>query len=328
MQHAKRQLATARVRCRMINDAVQMEPSAIPPTVPTGDAGMSEQCAMTSRRRTPLRVLLVGLMLGLLTWSAAPGQSPEPLYQPLPDAGEAADPPLPGPDVFPVQLVLDDDTAEGTFGVGVPNALQFMWLNQFDPGGFGPFTLEEIWVLFPDGDNIAPGGSIELAVYLDGDADPTNGAELLLNFEDTVQVADGETFSIYPLPEPLVISGGGDVLLGVINRFVDSGVTSETRPATLDATVSQGRSWVAVWSTDPPPGLELPADLIFEPADNLIPGNWMIRGFGTSAPVIEVPTLDSLGLIVMTLLLAAGGAVTFRRRRRLQQVKIHRQRGV
>lgn len=258
---------------------------------------------------------LVCVMLGLLPWSTVQAQDPQLLYQPLPDVGGEAEPPIPSTDAFPLQLILDDDDAEGTFGVGAPEALQFMWLNQFDPGGFGPFTLEEIWVLFPNEANVTPGAEIELAVYVDGDGDPTNGADLLLSFSETIQVADGNTFSIYPLPEPLIVAEGGDVLIGVVNRFVESGVTSETRPALLDATVSQGRSWLAVWTTDPPADLALPADLVFEPIDVSVPGNWMIRGFGTQAPPIVVPTLGSLGLVLLTLLLALGGVWTARRRR-------------
>lgn len=261
----------------------------------------------------------IGLVLGILGlhWAAAGAPlwaEPQLLFETLPDASTEASPPLPDEGTFPIQLVLDDDGAEGSFGVGAPEALQFMWLNQFTPSS-SAFTLEEVWVLFPGGPNVTVGGEIEIAIYADDDGDPANGAELLASFVDTVQVADGDTFSIYSLPEPLIVSGGGDLLIGVVNRFVDSGVTPETRPAAIDITASQGRSWLGVWTTDPPADLTLPADLIFEPIDGTIPGNWMIRGFGSEAPVVVVPTLDRLGLLALISLLAAAGLLSHRRLR-------------
>ena len=95
-----------------------------------------------------------------------------------------AQPPIPNTEV---QLLLDDDTADGDFGVNAPNAQQFMWFNQFTP----PFTgvsLDEIWVLFPPSgtSNVSVGDEVEILVYLDPDGDPTNGATLLRSFSATV----------------------------------------------------------------------------------------------------------------------------------------------
>ncbi len=270
-----------------------------------------ERWTSKARRWSACAVAMMGLC-GLCVGRAQ--ALPELIYQPLADATGEASPPLPDAGTFPVQLVLDDDGAEGSFGVGAPSAQQFIWLNQFDRSAFAALTLEEVWVLFPAGPEITVGESIEIAVYLDPDSDPSNGAELLLAFDATIQVADGDTFSIYPLPQPLIISAGGDVLIGVVNRYVTSGVTPETRPAALDTSASQGRSWVGVWSTDPPADLTLPADLIFEPIDGTVPGNWMIRGFGTEAPVVVVPTLHTLGLVGLALLLAGSGLWVSRRR--------------
>lgn len=291
--------------------------------VSMGEMGMSEYVEKPSQQAGHWTGFVLGI-LGLLVVGSSPLMAePQLLFEPLPDATGEASPPLPDLGEFPVQLVLDDDGAEGTFGVGAPEAFQFMWFNQFDRGGFPAITLEEVWVLFPNETNVTVGESIEIAVYLDDDGDPSNGAELLTSFDETIQVADGDTFSIYPLPTPLIISGPGDILIGVVNRFVVSGVTSETRPAAIDVTASQARSWVGVWSTDPPDDLVLPADLIFEPIDGTIPGNWMIRGFGTEAPAIVVPTLDRLGLLALALLLTAGGLAVMRRQR-VQPIKSSR----
>ena len=279
------------------------------------DAGTSDRVERRTSGAARRPAAWIAALLCFL-WVGPAEALPQLIYQPSAQVGGEAQPPLPEVGTFPVQLVLDDDGAEGAFGVGAPTALQFMWLNQFDRSGFDALTLEEVWVLFPDGPQIVAGGAVEIAVYLDPDGDPSNGAELLTSFEATIQVADGDTFSIYPLPQPLIIGGSGDVLIGVVNRYVSSGVTPETRPAALDVTASQGRSWVGVWSTDPPADLALPADLIFEPIDGTVPGNWMIRGFGSDAPIVVVPTLNTLGLIALSVLLALGGWVVSRRRAR------------
>ncbi len=82
------------------------------------------------------------------------------VYQPNPSPLES-DPPLPS---YPVQLLLDDDTAEGDFGVSISGrAQQFLWFNRFTLPTL-PIVLEEVWVLFSPGDNMAVGDPIELVV--------------------------------------------------------------------------------------------------------------------------------------------------------------------
>lgn len=120
-----------------------------------------------------------------------------------------------------------------------------------------------------------------------------------------VQVADGATFSVYTLPDPVPFSGGGDILIGVVSRFVMAGVTPPTQPAALDTGISQGRSWVATWTGDPPDPPLLPPDQSLFLIDNLVAGNWMIRGFGT-LPIL-IPTLDTVGLALLVLFLAFFG---------------------
>lgn len=225
---------------------------------------------------------------------------------------------LPAPPAnLPNQLILDDDGAESVFGFAgaLPGtARQFLWFNQFP--GAGEFLLEEIWVLFPPGANMSVGTDVQLVVYHDPDGDPTNGATALASYDETIQVLDGVTFSVYPLPSPLFVPAGGDVLIGVISRFVVSDMTSSTDPAAIDTTASQGRSWVAVWTGDPPPPPgppALPPDLFLDTVDAFVGGNWMIRGFGRSQPVTEIPTLGPAGLGLLLLLI---GAAAVRRLRR------------
>ncbi len=210
-----------------------------------------------------------------------------------------------------VQLVLDDDSSEGAFGVGQPTAQQFLWFNRFTPGSL-PFTLEEIWVLFPPGPNLSAGAPVEVVVYHDPDGNPSNGADLVATFNETIQVVDGNTFSVYPLAPGIVFSQPGDVLIGVVDRFVTSGVTSATQPAAIDTGASQGRSWLAVWTGDPPNPPLLPPDNILSTIDGFIGGNWMIRGFGSS--VANVPAAGNLGFAVLVSLMAIAGFTLLLRR--------------
>ena len=228
---------------------------------------------------------------------------------------EAA-PPLPPTSIFPVQLVLDDDTADGSFGVATQTARQFLWFNRFSPPA--GFHLEEVWVLFPSGSNMAAGGAVQIAIYEDPDGDPSNGATLVQSFDTTIQVADGNTFSIYPLPASVLIPGGSELFVGVVPRFIVSGVTSPTTPAALDTTTSQARSWLAVWSADPPdpPALLPLPDQSYVLVDAFVPGggNWMIRAFGSEQGITEIPTLGEWGLAALALALLAAGVVLLRRR--------------
>ncbi|MEM8996289.1 MAG: IPTL-CTERM sorting domain-containing protein [Acidobacteriota bacterium] len=224
--------------------------------------------------------------------------------------GGALEPPLPDPADFPVQLVLDDDSAENDFGFNGAESAPFLWLNRFSMTP--PFAVEEMWVLFPQ-DSTLDGADVQLAVYQDADGDPTDGATLLATFDVVVQETDGQTFSVYTLDPPVEITDG-DAYLGVVSRYAES-PTPPTFPAVLDTTASAGRSWVAVWTGGPPAIPELPGDDENFLIDDFLPGNWLIRAFGRSTlDVLEIPTLGTVGLAAMALLLLIFGAVTMRRR--------------
>ncbi|MCG8459287.1 MAG: hypothetical protein MI919_23675, partial [Holophagales bacterium] len=139
--------------------------------------------------------------------------------------------------------------------------------------------------------------------YEDADGDPSSGADLIAVFPDVVRVADGVSFSVYPVSLDTTLGLVGDIYLGVVPRFIESGVTPPIAPAALDTTVSQGRSWLAVWQGDPPAAPDLPPDSLLLPIDDLVPGNWMIRGYGSAAPVVDVPTTSDVGLLLLVVLL-------------------------
>lgn len=211
-------------------------------------------------------------------------------------------------------LILDDGTAEGDLGIGSTTARQFLWFNHFSLPT-APFEISEIWVQFPAGANVAAGDAIQLAAYYDRDRQPVNGADLLSTWSETVQVADGATFSVYQLQPPLLLEEDGDVLIGVVNRFTESGVSPPTLPAALDTTTSQGRSWIAVWTGDPPDPPTLPANQTYTLVDSFQPGNWMIRAYGSRARIPAVPALGTVGLGLLISLLAIAGAALLAARR-------------
>lgn len=263
----------------------------------------TRSAAAPDRPARRLSGTILGVALIMLVGAAIPGSTDELewIFNPAPSV-EQTDPPLPS---YPIQLIIDDDTPEGVFGVGAQTAQQFLWFNRF--ANPGPFRLDEIWVLFPAGANMAVGGEVELAVYLDPDGDPSNGADLLTTVTETIQVVDGNTFSVYPLGSPLTIFNSGDILVGVVDRFVESGVTTPTAPASMDTTASQGRSWLAVWTGDPPDPPLLPPDGIVTPIDVFQPGNWMIRAFGSQEQLPAVPVVDWRGIVLLVLLIALAG---------------------
>jgi len=195
----------------------------------------------------------------------------------------------------PVTLTLDDGTAENSIGINdTTYAYQFIWLNRFTPAPTAfPFQLNQIRVLFPSTGGVSVGNAIDLVIYSDPDGNPANGATLRGVFSGTVQAADNTTWSVYNLPSPVTLSGPGDVLIGVIDRFVNSGVTLLNYPAAVDTTTSAVRSWVGWWNNDPPSPPILPPDATFATIDSLgLPGNWTVRGYGeviaAPPPVITI----------------------------------------
>jgi hypothetical protein len=194
-----------------------------------------------------------------------------------------------------VPLVLDDGVHEMLYGVSDPDdkAIQFIWLNRFSPPADQfPFNLEQIRVLFDDNGgtaNVHIGDAIDLVVYLDDDEDPTNGASLeRVIFDQTIQAVNGTTWSVYDLALPVPFDDPGDVIIGVINRYVVDGVTDLSFPATYDNNNPQGRSWVGWWDTIPPDMPWLPAEAYFSVKAD---ANWMIRGYGSTAAPAPTPSL-------------------------------------
>ena len=224
-----------------------------------------------------------------------------------PDSG------LGGVALFPIELALDDGGAEQTFGIAGGTARQFLWLNQFDNPG--PFLLEEIQVLFPAGTDVSLGDAIELAVFDDENGVVGDGAELLATFSEVVQANDGTTFSVYTIDPPLEIAAAGDVLIGVINRYFQTGVDlPPTFPAAVDSTVSENQSYFALWASDPPTVPDLASASTVEVLDGVSAGNFLIRGFGRPGPVLTIPTLGGWSLALLAGLIGLLGVSVVLRR--------------
>ena len=240
--------------------------------------------------------ILAALIAGLLpaTLSAAPpgpgrnvdtGQAPDgPGFDGVP-ADPGSVPAAPPQVESDVNLELDDGSAETFLGVndGV-SGVQFTWLNRFTPSPADfPFDLTQISVLF--GFNGVPvGGAVDLLVFedTDGDGDPSD-ATLLAVINETVQFADGTTWSDYTLASPIRLDGPGDVVIGVINRYQDT--TFLDFPAGLDTNNSQMRSWAGWWSAHPPdPTVTWPPDASWGIIDVITggayAGNWAVRAYG------------------------------------------------
>ncbi len=197
------------------------------------------------------------------------------------EKGTPANPWTPSGDI---QLFVDDGSAENSIGLTAGG--QFLWLNRFtpDPSDF-PFSIDQISILFRD--SIAVGDDIELVLWedTDGDGDPGTGATFLYSQYVTVVNNDGTTWNDYTLDEPVFFSGPGDVLIGVVNRSGAAGYNDF--PAAIDQTPpSQERSWIGLYSGDPPDPPTLPAPSAWGTIDSFgLAGNWTLRASGSHGGV-------------------------------------------
>ena len=130
----------------------------------------------------------------------------------------------------------------------------------------------------------------------DGNNDPSN-ATLLAQSVVTITVADGMTFSNYPVN--IDAPGPGDIYVGFADTYNLTSPSPVSYPAPLDTTVSQVRSWVAANSTGNADIVNLSNDDTIGTIDDFgLAGNWVIRASGTTAlvggcPPTRTPTVVS-----------------------------------
>lgn len=234
--------------------------------------------------------------------------------------------PVAGPETA-VPLVLDDGGLENSIGLnGGGTTNQFLWFNRFTPAAADyPFDLVQVWVMFEAtaSSNVSVGDALELDIYTDADGNPNTGATWVASFNVTVQAADGTTWSVYQLPTPVTLTGpSGDVLIGVVDRAIESGVTPDSFPAALDTTATQVRSWVASYAEgDPPAPPVIPSDGLFGTIDSFgFAGNWLVRGYGVKAPTaVSVTSFGSASAALpfaLVLVPAAVAVIAFALRKR------------
>lgn len=195
------------------------------------------------------------------------------------------------PEGSPVDYMVDDGTNENNIGLNstaTGTTVQFMWFNRFDidPTDL-PLQVDQVRIFWDPTTTNPPvvGNAVALEIFSDNDANPANGAAHV-NTNNTTIAQVGTTFDAYNLASPAAIPTGANLLVGVINRWVTSGVSPSSFPAAIDQTASAGRSWVAASSADPPVPPVIPSDGLFGTIDSFgLAGNWLIRATGTVTPV-------------------------------------------
>ena len=219
------------------------------------------------------KVLAIFLALGMLISylpTAASAQAPvtqdEIVLESDPNAGTGEylnlGDPLPAdyqPTDGDYEFILDDGIGENAIGTDA-GTVSIIALNRFTPGDQFPFLLTEISFLsnHANGSVLAPGQAIRLVVFqntnTEGVTDPSIGAELMLEVNETVQVATG--WNVYQLDEPILLEGPGDVLIGALFDHLPG---TAYYPAVYDQDTITQRSWIGLWSGAAPSPITIPA---------------------------------------------------------------------
>lgn len=133
-----------------------------------------------------------------------------------------------------------DELVSSISGLGCTSYCGMVWLNQFSPPVEEyPITINAIQTVFGGtaGWN-ATNDKIHIYIYLDDDADPSNGATLL-GQQTYAQPAPVSTWRNITLTTPIVVNGPGHILIAMTNPSGNIG----TRPATMDGGPSNTKSW-------------------------------------------------------------------------------------
>lgn len=193
----------------------------------------------------------------------------------------------------PVSYLVDDGTVDNNIGLNATatgTATQFMWFNRFDVLGSDlPLQVDQVQVFWdptPTGAAVV-GNAISLEIYSDGDANPANGATHAYTENDTIAQV-GTMFDVYNLTTPPVLPAAVNLLVGVVDRWITTGVSTTSFPAAIDQTnPDNGRSFVASSASGTPPTPPvIPSDGLFGTIDSFgLPGDWLIRAGASVVPV-------------------------------------------
>lgn len=179
----------------------------------------------------------------------------------------------------PVELILDDGTADN--GIGIGGTSQFIWVNRFTPAAEQyPFTLNRVDIYWDSSGMVNAGDDFDIIIYQNtsGSNDPAVGGEFIS--KQAIKATNLNSWESYELTEPISFAGPGDVIIGVAALEMPG---TSYWPASIDNTASKGRSWAGWWSTDVPNPPTLPPDEAWGLIDSFgaqFAGNWLVRGYG------------------------------------------------
>lgn len=231
---------------------------------------------------------LVCITCGLGLAMAGAALATDEVFQAVPGMGGPSN----EPEGSPVAYMVDDGTNENNVGLNNTMAgttTQFLWFNRFDVDPLDlPLQVDQVrifWDPTPAGPAMV-GNAISIEIFSDSDANPANGATHVYTENDTVAQV-GTMFDMYDLTTPPQIPAAANLLVGAVNRWVTSGVSPTSFPASIDQTASAGRSFVASSASGTPPAPPVvPSDGLFGTIDSFgLPGNWLIRATATVVPV-------------------------------------------
>lgn len=205
---------------------------------------------------------------------------------------------------------LDDGSYEGRVGFGnADNDTEFatVWINRFTIAG--ATTIDSISILWPTQDNgTLVGLQPNLVAYYDadGDGDPSNA--LRLGSDTLVTIAGQDAFETYPTH--FQVPGAGDVYVGFVDQWATGGSSPLLRPAALDRTASQGKSYLSAGSQNPTDVDTLANNDTTGTVDSLgAPGNWLIRATGSGSGPCSGPVVSWLTAAPASGVVADGASV-------------------
>lgn len=226
------------------------------------------------------------------TWGTL-AASDEPVFQAALPMGKASKVPAPFILGSPVNYVLDDGSADNTIGLNTgPTANQFLWFNRFqvDPTDL-PLRVDQVQVFWSNLGANPPvvGNAFSIHIYSDADNNPANGSTHVISQAVNIGVVVS-AFDVHNITAAPAIPSGVNLLVGLVDRWVTTGVSPMQFPAAIDQTDPDNvRSWVGSDTSgtmaNPP---VMPTNGLFNTIDSfgaLLAGDWMIRATATVVPV-------------------------------------------
>lgn len=238
-------------------------------------------------------VVAFGLMVGAAAWAG----NISPALPSAPGTGHGSG------GIANNEYQIDDGSSENSVGLTAGGNLA--WLNQFNvTGGNRLITgISLTWGTpsFPGSSGVVPGvTTFKVYVWRDGTANDVNPSDAVLLGTANGTVAAGTVDT--DVFQTVSLGAGVSIPAGFNSFYIGASINQNagTFPASLDQTVSQGRSWVCGSGTQ---GGFDPNNLnggigLFQMDSIGLPGNWMLRANAIPEPA----TLSLFGLAALGLL--------------------------